>query len=134
MPGLVWLLCLGLILLPYDDDNNIGYHSLCYSHYISVSSRSKSRSPCNRLLRSHDDHTRSFPQFNWNSTKAVPILCQAVKRIGKGRRDSLGDLDTWEWPLNQESGCYITWWFDAHKTGWYWLDCQESTCKIPPFM
>ena len=93
LPGLVWLLCLGLILLPYDDDDNIGYHSQYYSHYISVSSRNKLRSPRNHLLRSHDDHTHSPI-----STGILPKLCllcaQAVKRIGKGRRESLGDCET----------------------------------------
>ena len=78
--------------MPYDDDNNIGYHSLCYSHYISVSSRSKSRSPCNHLLRSHDDHTHS-PSSTGILSKLCLFCDQAVKRIGKGRRESLGDCE-----------------------------------------
>ena len=80
--------------MPYDDDHdNIGYHSLCYSHYISVSSRSKSRSPRNHLLRSHDDHTHSP-----SSTGILPKLCLFCVKLSKESEkvegESLGDYET----------------------------------------
>ncbi len=72
------------ITLPDEYDDTIGYHSLCYSHYTSVTvpSTRKPRSPRKHLLRTHIEHSSST-----SSTGILPKVCffcdKVVKRIGK---------------------------------------------------